>query len=68
LLPVCLLDQAGLAGDSSAASHGGDFGTYRADKQVVERGPLFGAQGAEQVVLDLAELGVGESELVLARR
>ena len=36
------------------------------DEQVVERCPLRGAQGAEQIVLDEAEPAVGQTELVLA--
>jgi hypothetical protein len=41
------------------------LGSHGADEQVVERGPLLGRQGAEQVVLDMAEPCVGESELIL---
>src|ERR1700687_412076 len=36
------------------------LGTHGADEQVVQRGPLLCAQRAEQVVLDIAEPGVGE--------
>src|ERR1700738_2801791 len=39
------------------------FGAHRAHEQVEERGPLRGTQPAEQLVLDIAEPGVGEREL-----
>src|SRR5260370_5853077 len=41
---------------------------HSADEQVVERGPLLCAEGAEQVVFDHAEPGVGETEFLLALR
>lgn len=39
---------------------------HGADEQVVQRYPLRGAQGAEEIVLENAEPAVGQTELVLA--